>query len=107
MIWVECNLFQALSRPVILGKTKVAGIKLEHKRVVRLMEILLYSGEAKPCTKHFFSLTGHPAIRPFSVQGPTHSAKFLFLSPYPFLSHYLPCYTSAKMLEMFYKDRVG
>jgi hypothetical protein len=40
----ECNLFQALSQPVILGKRKVAGIKLEHTRVVRLMEILLYSG---------------------------------------------------------------
>jgi len=40
----ECNLFQALRRPVILGKTKIAGIKLEHTRVIRLMEVLLYSG---------------------------------------------------------------
>jgi hypothetical protein len=37
-------LFQRLALPVVVGTTKVAGIKIHNTRMIRLMEVLLHSG---------------------------------------------------------------
>lgn len=42
----DFNLLSKLAKPVIIGKTKIAGIQLANKRLIRLMEALLYSGSS-------------------------------------------------------------
>ena len=37
----QLDVLARLAQPVIQGKTKVSGIKLEHKRILRLLEVLL------------------------------------------------------------------
>ena len=44
----ELNLFSRLARPVTLGKSKIAGIKLENERTQRLLEVLLRQGHSLP-----------------------------------------------------------
>ena len=41
-VHVEFPLFQRLALPVMMGKTKIAGIKIHNTRMLRLMEILLH-----------------------------------------------------------------
>lgn len=41
-VHVEFPLFQRLALPVTMGKTKIAGIKIQNTRMLRLMEILLH-----------------------------------------------------------------
>ena len=41
-VHVEFPLFQRLALPVMMGKTKIAGIKIHNTRILRLMEILLH-----------------------------------------------------------------
>lgn len=40
----DFNLISKLAQPVIVGKTKISGIQLHNKRLIRLMEALLHSG---------------------------------------------------------------
>ena len=40
------NILAELAKPVTIRNTKVAGIKLENKRIIRLMETLLHSGSS-------------------------------------------------------------
>lgn len=42
----DFNLISRLAKPVILGKTKIAGIQLHNQRLIRLMEALLHSGSS-------------------------------------------------------------
>jgi hypothetical protein len=41
---VDFPLFQRMALPVMAGKTKIAGIKIHHTRMMRLMEVLLHGG---------------------------------------------------------------
>lgn len=43
-VHVDLPLFQRLALPVVVGKTKVAGIKIHETRMPRLMEALLHTG---------------------------------------------------------------
>jgi hypothetical protein len=43
-VHVEFPLFQRLALPVVVGKTKVPGIKIHDTRMIRLMETLLHAG---------------------------------------------------------------
>jgi len=43
-VHVDFPLFQRLALPVLLGKSRVPGIKIHDTRIVRLMEVLLHSG---------------------------------------------------------------
>ena len=43
-VHVDFPLFQRMALPVIVGTTKVAGIKIHDARVMRLMEVLLHGG---------------------------------------------------------------
>ena len=42
----DFHLIAKLAKPVVVGKTKIAGIQLHNKRLIRLMEALLYSGSS-------------------------------------------------------------
>ncbi|MHA2344633.1 MAG: hypothetical protein ACXADW_22475 [Candidatus Hodarchaeales archaeon] len=42
----EFSLIPSLAKPVTIRKTKIAGIKLENKRMIRLMQALLHSGSS-------------------------------------------------------------
>jgi len=42
----EFDIISKLAKPVIVGKTKIAGIQLHNKRLIRLMEALLHSGSS-------------------------------------------------------------
>jgi hypothetical protein len=41
-VHVDFPLFQRLALPVMIGKTKIAGIKIHNTRMLRLMEVLLH-----------------------------------------------------------------
>ena len=43
-VQVDFPLWQRLARPILCGRTKVAGIKIHDTRMIRLMEVLLHSG---------------------------------------------------------------
>jgi hypothetical protein len=43
-VHVDSPLFQRMALPVVVGKTKVAGIKIHDTRTMRLMEVLLHGG---------------------------------------------------------------
>jgi hypothetical protein len=43
-VQVDFPLFQRLALPVTVGKTKIAGIKIQDTRMIRLMEVLLHGG---------------------------------------------------------------
>jgi len=43
-VHVDFPLFQRLALPVVMGKSKVPGIKIHDTRMVRLMEVVLHSG---------------------------------------------------------------
>ena len=43
-VHVDFPLFQKMALPVIVGKTKIAGIKIHDTRMMRLMEVLLHGG---------------------------------------------------------------
>lgn len=43
-VHVDFPLFQRLALPVVVGKTKIPGIKIHDTRMIRLMEVLLHSG---------------------------------------------------------------
>ena len=51
-VHVEFPLFQRLALPVTTGKTKIAGIKIHHTRMLRLMEILFASLHPNPGLAH-------------------------------------------------------
>jgi hypothetical protein len=62
-VHVDFPLFQRMALPVIVGTTKVAGIKIHDARVMRLMEVLLHGGTqlngwraTKPCSPHSASI---------------------------------------------------
>ncbi|NIV93449.1 hypothetical protein GWN42_11765 [candidate division KSB1 bacterium] len=42
----QFDILSKLAKPVTVGKTKVAGIKLHNERLIRLMEALLHSGSS-------------------------------------------------------------
>lgn len=44
----ELDIFRRLARPVMLGKSKIAGIKLENERTQRLLEVLLRQSHGQP-----------------------------------------------------------
>jgi len=43
-VHVDFPLFQRLALPVISGKSKIPGIKIQDTRIIRLMEVLLHGG---------------------------------------------------------------
>lgn len=43
-VHVDFPLFQRLALPIISGRTRVPGIKIQDTRMIRLMEVLLHSG---------------------------------------------------------------
>ena len=43
-VHVDFPLFQKLALPVVCGKTRIAGIKIQDTRMMRLMEVLLHGG---------------------------------------------------------------
>ncbi|HSE88242.1 MAG TPA: hypothetical protein VLJ79_18610 [Candidatus Binatia bacterium] len=43
-VHVDFALFQRLALPVVVGQSKIPGIKIHDARMVRLMEVLLHSG---------------------------------------------------------------
>ena len=43
-VQVDFPLFERLARPIVCGRSKVAGIKIHDTRMIRLMEVLLHSG---------------------------------------------------------------
>lgn len=43
-VHVDFPLFQQLASPVVIGQSKIAGIKIHDTRMIRLMEILLHAG---------------------------------------------------------------
>jgi hypothetical protein len=43
-VQIDCPLFQRLALPIIVGATKVPGIKIQDTRMLRLMEVLLHAG---------------------------------------------------------------
>jgi hypothetical protein len=43
-VHADFPLFQRMALPVMAGKTKIAGIKIHHTRMMRLMEVLLHGG---------------------------------------------------------------
>lgn len=43
-VHVDFPLFQRMALPVLAGKTKIAGIKIQDTRMMRLMEVLLHGG---------------------------------------------------------------
>jgi hypothetical protein len=43
-VHVDFPLFQRLALPVISGKSKISGIKIQDTRIIRLMEVLLHGG---------------------------------------------------------------
>lgn len=43
-VHLEFDLFARLSKQALIGKSKMAGIRLEQERMIRLLEIFLYSG---------------------------------------------------------------
>jgi hypothetical protein len=43
-VHVDFPLFQRLALPIMLGRTRVPGIKIHDTRMIRLMEVLLHSG---------------------------------------------------------------
>jgi hypothetical protein len=43
-VHVDFPLFQRMALPVTVGKTKIAGIKIQDTRMMRLMEVLLHGG---------------------------------------------------------------
>ena len=43
-VQVDFPLFQRLALPVKVGQTKIAGIKIQDTRMIRLMEVLLHGG---------------------------------------------------------------
>jgi hypothetical protein len=42
----EFDIISKLAKPVMVGKTKIAGVKLHNERLIRLMEALLHSGSS-------------------------------------------------------------
>ena len=52
-------LLQRLSLPLTIGKTKIAGIKIQNSRMIRLMEVLMHSGI---CINGFTSKMIHKSI---------------------------------------------
>lgn len=49
-VYPEFDLFGQLAKAITVGKTRIAGIKLEQARMIRLFEVLLQSGGFKPFT---------------------------------------------------------
>jgi len=43
-VHVDFPFFQCLAQPIVCGHTQIAGIKIHHTRLIRLMEVLLHSG---------------------------------------------------------------
>lgn len=43
-VHVDFPLFQHLAKPILSGKTKIPGIKIQDTRMLRLMEVLLHGG---------------------------------------------------------------
>lgn len=43
-VHIDFPLFQRLALPIVMGRTKVPGIKIHDTRMVRLMEVLLHAG---------------------------------------------------------------
>ena len=43
-VHVDFPLFQRLAKPILSGKTKIPGIKIQDTRMLRLMEVLLHGG---------------------------------------------------------------
>jgi len=43
-VHVDFPFFQRLAQPIVSGHTKIAGIKIHHTRLIRLMEVLIHSG---------------------------------------------------------------
>ncbi len=43
-VHVDFSLFQRMALPIMVGKTKIAGIKIHDTRMMRLMEVLLHGG---------------------------------------------------------------
>ena len=43
-VHVDFPLFQRLALPIVVGRTKVPGIKIHDTRMIRLMEVLLHAG---------------------------------------------------------------
>jgi hypothetical protein len=43
-VHVDFPLFQRLALPIVSGKTKIPGIKIQDTRMIRLMEVLLHGG---------------------------------------------------------------
>ena len=43
-VHVDFPLFQRLARPILSGRTKIPGIKIQDTRMMRLMEVLLHGG---------------------------------------------------------------
>ncbi len=41
---IDFPLFQRLSLPIVMGRSKIPGIKIQDTRILRLMEILLHAG---------------------------------------------------------------
>ncbi len=41
---LEFGLVARLSKPALMGESKMGGLRLEQERMIRLLEILLYSG---------------------------------------------------------------
>jgi len=45
-VHVDFPLFQRLALPIVSGHSKIAGIKIHHTRMIRLMEMLIHSGSS-------------------------------------------------------------
>jgi hypothetical protein len=43
-VHVEFPLFQRIALPVVIGRTKIPGIKVHQTRLIRLMELMIHSG---------------------------------------------------------------
>jgi hypothetical protein len=43
-VHVDFPLFQRMALPILLGRTRVPGIKIQDTRMIRLMEVLLHTG---------------------------------------------------------------
>src|SRR5271157_5717098 len=43
-VHVDFPLFQRLALPILSGKTKIPGIRIQDTRMIRLMEVLLHGG---------------------------------------------------------------
>ena len=58
-VHVDFSLFQRMALPIMVGKTKIAGIKIHDTRMMRLMEVLLHGG---PQLNGWRSVDIHQAI---------------------------------------------